>query len=72
MSSEGRQVIRHKRNAGDVFRSVAQGVAILMLAGILGMLLHKGHADFSALAKEHPDQGFWPALVRYVFRNLAG
>ena len=33
--------------------------------------LHKGYADVSMLAREHPG-GFWQALARYLFRNLAG
>jgi hypothetical protein len=51
---------------------VAQVLAILLLAGMVGMVLHKGWTDFSALAREHRGEGFWLELVRYVFRNLAG
>lgn len=54
------------------FKTVAQVLAILMLAGLVGMVLHKGYADFTALARQNPGDSFWPALVRYVFRNLAG
>ena len=61
-----------KRRREERFKTVAQVIAILMLAGIVGMVLHKGHADFSALAKAHPGDRFWPALARYIFANLAG
>lgn len=53
-------------------KTVLQVVAILLLAGMVFMVLHKGYSDFSALAKEHGRDDFWPALLRYVFRNLAG
>jgi len=54
------------------FKTVAQVIAILLLAGIIGMVLHKGWTDMSALAREHPGEGFWLEFVRYVFKNLAG
>jgi hypothetical protein len=54
------------------FKTAAQVLAILLLAGLVGMVLHKGYADFTALAQQNPGDSFWPALVRYVFRNLAG
>ena len=49
-----------------------QVLAILGLAAIFLVLLHKGHADVSAIARAHGGDAFWPALLRYVFRNLAG
>ncbi|RYF14399.1 MAG: hypothetical protein EOO30_18300 [Comamonadaceae bacterium] len=60
------------RRSDERFKTVAQVLAILLLAGMTGMLLHKGHADFTALAQQNPGESFWPALVRHVFRNLAG
>ena len=59
------------KNANERAKTFFQVLAILGLAGIVGMVLHKGYADVSALAREHPD-GFWRALARYLFRNLAG
>ena len=56
----------------EIFKTVLQVLAILMLAGIGAILLHKGYADVSALAKAHPGEGFWGALGRYLFKNLAG
>lgn len=56
----------------EKLKTLAQVLAILMLAGMVFMVLHKGHADMSALAREHPGDGFWRALARYVLRNLAG
>ncbi|MBC5785710.1 hypothetical protein H8N03_22405 [Ramlibacter sp. USB13] len=54
------------------FKTVLQVIAILLLAGMVGMILHKGYADVSALTRENGSGDFWPALLRYVFRNLAG
>ena len=53
-------------------KTVLQVLAILMLAGIVLILLHKGYADMTQLARDHPGGGFWKALARYIFRNLAG
>jgi hypothetical protein len=52
-------------------KTVFQVLAILGLAGIMMVLLHKGFADVSAIARENPGS-FWSALARYLFRNLAG
>ena len=60
------------RRSEEIFKTVMQVLAILMLAGICGMVLHKGYTDVTALAAQHRDGGFWPALVRFVLRNLAG
>lgn len=57
---------------GEHLKTAGQVLAILLLAGMVGMVLHKGYADFSALARQNPGESFWLALVRYVFRNLAG
>lgn len=53
-------------------RTALQVAAILCLVGIFLVLLHKGYTDVSAVARDHPRGEFWPALLRYVFRNLAG
>lgn len=63
---------RARRGSAERFKTVAQVLAILVLVGMMGMLLHKGHADFTTLARQNPGESFWPALVRHVFRNLAG
>jgi hypothetical protein len=49
-----------------------QVVAILLLVGIFAMLVHKGYSDVTAIARANGRDGFWPALLRYLFRNLAG
>ncbi|QJW85106.1 hypothetical protein HK414_21405 [Ramlibacter terrae] len=56
----------------EIFKTVLQVLAILMLAGICAMVLHKGYADVGALAKAHAGEGFWKALGRYLLRNPAG
>ncbi|HYE38811.1 MAG TPA: hypothetical protein VEB23_02695 [Ramlibacter sp.] len=61
-----------QERGGERLKTVGQVIAILMLAGIVGMVLHKGYADFSALAQQHPGESFWPAFVRHLFANLAG
>jgi hypothetical protein len=58
--------------AEERFKTVLQVIAILMLAGIVAMVLHKGYADMAALAEQNPGGSFWKALARYVLRNLAG
>lgn len=60
-----------KRNE-ERFKTVLQVIAILGLAGIVLLVLHKGYTDMSALARENGGGDFWPSLLRYVFRNLAG
>ena len=61
-----------KDRRAEVFWTVLQVLAILALAAILLTLLHKGYSDVSAIARSHGRDGFWPALLRYLFRNLAG
>ncbi len=56
----------------EIAKTVFQLLAIALLAAIVGVILHKGYTDFSALAKQNPGGDFWPALGRYIFRNLAG
>ncbi|HEY8356965.1 MAG TPA: hypothetical protein VIL30_05840 [Ramlibacter sp.] len=56
----------------EIFKTVLQVLAILLLAGMCAMVLHKGFAEVSALAKAHPGEGFWGALGRHLLRNLAG
>lgn len=53
-------------------QTVVQIVATLGLLFICLVILGKGYADVSALADEHSGSGFWRALLRYVFSNLAG
>jgi hypothetical protein len=60
------------KRGDEIAKTVFQVLAIALLAAILGIILHKGYADFSALAKQNPGGDFWPALGRYIFRNLAG
>ncbi|RYF35821.1 MAG: hypothetical protein EOO25_21925 [Comamonadaceae bacterium] len=63
---------RSPRRSEERFKTVAQWLAILMLAGLVGMILHKGYADFTTLARQNPGESFWPALARHLLRNLAG
>ncbi|HEY0824389.1 MAG TPA: hypothetical protein VGD76_11425 [Ramlibacter sp.] len=56
----------------EIAKTVFQVLAIVLLAGIVLVILHKGYTDFGTLAKQNPGGDFWPALGRYIFRNLAG
>ena len=60
------------RRGDGIAKTVFQVLAIAALAAIIGIILHKGYSDFSALARQNPGGDFWPALGRYIFRNLAG
>ena len=49
-----------------------QVVAIVLLAGLVGMVLHKAFADIAVVWQQHSGADFWKALARYLLRNLAG
>ena len=61
-----------KDRLADLSMTILQVLAILALAAICLTILHKGYSDVSAIARSHGRDGFWPALLRYLFRNLAG
>jgi hypothetical protein len=56
----------------DALKRMAQILAVFCIAVILGMVVHKGHADISALAQQHSGGKFWVALAKYFVGNLAG
>jgi hypothetical protein len=60
------------RSRQDIFKTVAQVLAILCLAGIFAILAHKGYADMKALGRSPSGEGFGVDLLRHIFRNLAG
>ena len=60
-----------KKDPDERAKTFFQLLAILGLAGIVFVVLHKGYADVSAIARQHPDS-FWASLARYLFRNLTG
>jgi hypothetical protein len=53
-------------------RTFFQVLAVLCLAGIILVILHKAYTDMTALSQANRGHSFWPALVRYIFRTLAG
>lgn len=61
-----------RRRLESACQTVLQVLAILLLAGICLTILHKGYVDVSSLARANSRDDFWPALLRYLFRNLAG
>ena len=56
----------------NVLKTLSQLLAILWLAFLLGMIVHKGYAEISALARQHSGEEFRLALARYFLGNLAG
>lgn len=54
------------------FQTGMQLAAILGLVLIFAVIAHKGFHDITRLAREHSGGDFWLALVRYLFKNLAG
>jgi hypothetical protein len=61
-----------RRSAGDVAKTVLQAMGIVGLVVIGAIVVHKGFVDISALARQHSGSDFWIALVRYLFKNVAG
>lgn len=59
-------------NASNAFKTLLQYLAVLCMAVIVAMLLHKGFTDISALAQKHSGAEFWLALGKYFLSNLAG
>jgi|CXWL01.1.fsa_nt_gi hypothetical protein len=51
--------------------SILQIFAILVLAGLFSMILHKAVADIANLARLHEGSAFWSALGRYLLANFA-
>jgi len=56
----------------NAFKTLLQVLAVLCVAVIVSMILHKGYADVSALARKHTGGEFWVALGQYFLRNLGG
>ena len=56
----------------DALKTLAQILAVFCIAFIVGMVMHKGHADISALARKDSGEKFWAALAKYFVGNLAG
>ena len=56
----------------NAFKTLLQLLAVLCMAVIVSMVLHKGLTDISALAQKHSGEEFWPALGKYFLTNLAG
>ncbi len=57
---------------GHKLQTLLQVLAIACGIAILSMIAHKAFVDVSALAAKHTQAEFWPALGRYLLRNLAG
>ena len=61
-----------ERGVVHVLKTLSQLLAVLCLAFLLGMIVHKGYADISALARQHSGEEFRLALARYFLGNLVG
>ena len=57
---------------GNSLKTLSQALAILCMAFLLGVVVHKGHADISVLAERHSGEQFWVELARYFLGNLGG
>jgi hypothetical protein len=64
--------LRPERRERDVPGRLAQALAFVVAAFMVGTILHKGATDLTALAQRHAGAEFWPALARYLLGNLAG
>jgi hypothetical protein len=53
-------------------KNVMQAIGVIGIAGIVLVVLHKGHADISLLAEQYAGKEFWTRLARYLLANLAG
>jgi hypothetical protein len=60
------------KRADEVFKGIAQVLAIVCLVGIFAVIAHKGYNDMAELARNGSGQGFGVDVLRYIFRNLAG
>jgi hypothetical protein len=60
------------KRASDPTGTLIQFVAILLLAAIWAMILHKGYGDISIIADRYSGADFWRELARYFIGNLAG
>lgn len=56
----------------EAAKTLGQIVAIVCAAVLFSMIVHKGYADVSALARLHSGERFWLALARYLIGNIAG
>lgn len=52
------------------FATLLQALAIVGLAAMAAIILHKGFVDVSTVAGEHEGVEFWWALLRRFLRNL--
>ena len=61
-------MISARRNA----LKLSQVLGIIALAFLLGMVVHKGHADISVLAAKYSGGEFWMQVASYFIATLAG
>ena len=53
-------------------KTLLQVSAIALGGFVLGMVVHKGHADISLIAAKHSGAEFWLEVGRYLIGNLVG
>ncbi len=58
--------------SGERLRTLGQTLAIVCMACLLSVIVHKGYHDISRLAAQHSGTQFWTALAQYFLGNLAG
>lgn len=57
---------------GNAAKDVMQVLAIFSMIVMFSIILHKGYAGISALARQYSGEEFWLRLARYLIANLAG
>ena len=60
------------RQTSETVKTLLQILAIICIALILSMILHKASTDISALAWQYSGEKFFKALAKYLLTNLAG
>ena len=59
-----------KKRGDERLKAALQVPAILCIAVLIGMVIHKAVLDVATLAYQHSGHDFWRELGRYVLRNL--
>ncbi len=53
-------------------KTLMQVLAVLAMAAILSMIVHKSYADVSIIAAKHSGWEFWREVAVWMIGNLAG
>jgi hypothetical protein len=59
-------------DSGNRGKDAMQVLAIICLAFMFSLILHKGFADVSLISELHSGREFWIALARHFIGTLSG